>query len=171
VDEIFVMNRDGSGVTQLTSGSVNEQTNYPYFSPDGTKIIFSSDRAGVGLDHIYVMDANGANLTRMGEDIENDTGDHSRFSPNGNKILFSGDNVNGNADIYLMNYDGSNRTRLTNVSGLNFNASFSSDGTKILFTSDRAEGNFDLYLMNVHGTGLVRLTNHPAEDSMGVMAP
>jgi Tol biopolymer transport system component len=56
------MNADGSGKINLTkSPKVDEDR--PSWSPDGTKITFSSDREG---DHdIYSMDADGSNVTHV----------------------------------------------------------------------------------------------------------
>ena len=42
-------------------------------------------------------------------------------------------NRNGSVDIFLMNKDGSNPTRLTNGFGMCLNPKFSPDGTKIVF--------------------------------------
>ena len=71
--DIYAMNADGTGVTQLTStAGVDEQ---PTWSPDGSKIAFASARnnsMGSGLD-IYVMDANGQNVTRLTTAAGDDT--------------------------------------------------------------------------------------------------
>ena len=58
--EIYVMNADGSGQTNLT--------NDPSWSPDSTKIAFTSDervRLGIGNHDIYVMNADGSGQTRL----------------------------------------------------------------------------------------------------------
>jgi len=53
--QLFTMNPDGSGVTQLTSGNFNDQ--YPAWSPDGQKIVFVRNISGtVGL---WTMNADG----------------------------------------------------------------------------------------------------------------
>ena len=50
--EIYTMNSDGSNPTNISN---NDAADYqPSWSPDGTKIAFSSDRDG--NSEIYVMD-------------------------------------------------------------------------------------------------------------------
>ena len=61
---IFTMSIDGSGMLQLTSGAKNNE--YPSWSPDGSMIVFSSNRDG--RRKLYVMNADGTNqrpLLRM----------------------------------------------------------------------------------------------------------
>jgi len=59
-NQIFMVNPDGSGLTQLTSQGNNED---PSFSPDGRYITFTSDREGG--KGIYIMRANGENQKRI----------------------------------------------------------------------------------------------------------
>jgi Tol biopolymer transport system component len=70
----------------------------------------------------------------------------------------------GNSEIYVMNADGTNQTRLTNNPADDQNPSMSPDSTKIAFTSNRDGAYYQIYLMNADGTNLTRLTNHPAMD-------
>ena len=60
--EVYVINADGSGLTNLTSNSAMDAN--PAWSPDGTKIVFSSDRDGGGFD-IYTMDADGSDIAHV----------------------------------------------------------------------------------------------------------
>jgi TolB protein len=59
-NQIFIVNPDGTGLTQLTSQGNNED---PSFSPDGRYIVFSSDRDGI--KGIYIMRANGESQKRI----------------------------------------------------------------------------------------------------------
>jgi dipeptidyl aminopeptidase/acylaminoacyl peptidase len=63
------MDADGSNQTRLTNNAAADGDSS--FSPDGTKITFSSTRDG--NYEIYVMNANGSNQTRL---INNTTGDY-----------------------------------------------------------------------------------------------
>ena len=54
-----------------------------------------------------------------------------------NQIAFV-TNKDGNYEIYKMNSDGSNQTRLTNNSAIDYEPSWSPDRTKIVFASSRS---------------------------------
>ncbi|MCH8275342.1 MAG: PD40 domain-containing protein [Armatimonadetes bacterium] len=68
-DQIFSINSDGTGLTQLTS-TPNSSNIQPAFNSTGTRIAFSSGRDGV--HQIYVMDADGTNQTRLGTSQDNE---------------------------------------------------------------------------------------------------
>jgi Tol biopolymer transport system component len=59
--DVYVMRTDGTDVRRLTDSPGLDEG--PEFSPDGTKIAFSSARDG--QQEIYVMDADGANPRRL----------------------------------------------------------------------------------------------------------
>ena len=86
------------------------------------------------------------------------------------KIAFESDR-NGNAEIYVMNADGTGVTRLTNNVATDFDPAFSPDGLKIAFQSLRDAGNSEIYIVNVDGTGVTNLTNNAAFDSDPAFSP
>jgi len=68
-DEIFVMNADGSGQSNLTNTlGIDYQ---PAWSPDGTQLLFGSYRDG-NLE-IYVMNADGSGQVNLTNDPSSDT--------------------------------------------------------------------------------------------------
>jgi Tol biopolymer transport system component len=87
----------------------------------------------------------------------------------GGKIAFYSTR-DGNSEIYIMNADGSDLTRLTSDSAGDLGPAISPDGSRIAFTSDR-DGNQELYLMNVDGSQVARLTHHAAYDSHAAWSP
>ena len=108
--EIYVMDVDGGNQQRLTENRKNDES--PSWSPDGTRIVFSSDRKGDFVNYeIYVMDDDGGNLQRLTENRKNDGG--ASWSPDGKRIAFSSDR-DGNREIYVMDADGGNQQKLTN---------------------------------------------------------
>jgi HYR domain/WD40-like Beta Propeller Repeat len=83
------------------------------------------------------------------------------------KIAFVSQRDGGvdNPEIYVMNADGSEQTRLTNNQFLDGFPTWSPDGTKIAFSRTVSPGNDEIYVMNADGSEQTRLTNSPASDS------
>jgi Tol biopolymer transport system component len=79
------------------------------------------------------------------------------------KIAFNS-NRSGNFEIYVMNSNGSNQTRLTTAGGVT--PAFSPDGSKIAFVS--GDG---IYVMNADGSNPMRLTNNSAGDTQPSFSP
>jgi len=73
------------------------------------------------------------------------------------RIAFHSDR-DGNDEIYIMNTDGSNQTRLTDNPERDKRPSLSPDGSKIVYISEIG-GLWDLFTMNSDGTNNQRLTN------------
>ena len=76
----------------------------------------------------------------------------------------------GNSEIYVMDTDGSNMTRLTNNTTVDSDPNWSLDGSKIIFVATR-DGNSEIYIMNVDGSNPVNLTNNEAEDVSPAWSP
>lgn len=155
-NEIYVINANGTGRTQLTFNTDAGLTS-PAWSPNGSKIAYQNDLDG----QIYVMDSDGTDATPLTE-----TGANAgpSWSPDGTKIAFMTTRHGGFPEIYVMNADGSSETRLTTNLDLDFDPSWSPDGSKIIFMHDdaAASGDWpDIYVMNANGTGAINLTNTP----------
>ncbi|MBA3355918.1 MAG: PD40 domain-containing protein, partial [Pyrinomonadaceae bacterium] len=77
------------------------------------------------------------------------------------KIAFTSTR-DGNHEIYTMEADGTNQTRLTNNPGFDISPKWSPDGTKIAFVRSIGFLPYDIYVMNADGSNQTRLTNNRA---------
>ncbi|HZG54742.1 MAG TPA: DPP IV N-terminal domain-containing protein [Pyrinomonadaceae bacterium] len=176
--DIFVANSDGSNVVRLTNaGNAPTGTNSSSgvtWSPDGSKLAFGSTRGGNG--DIWVMNADGSNPVNLTANSTASDFDPA-WSPDGSKIAFCSQrdpsDATGNTarafEIYTMNTDGSNVSRLTDNQVADINPSWSPLGDKLAFTRrdiDAQTGaqNSDIYTMKADGAGQTNITNHPSFD-------
>lgn len=117
--EIYIMDTDPAtnDATNVSNNSADDDE--PNFSPDGTKIAFSSDRDN---DYeVYTMDTDPAtsDASRLTSNTVEDS--HPAFSPDGTRITFSGETESDHQDnIYAMDAhdtdgdgNGDNKTNLT----------------------------------------------------------
>ena len=164
--DIYAMDPDGTGVTQLTTTAANERS--PSYSPDGSRIYFDSDASG--YRNIYVMNADGSNPVRLTTTV-GQTGDAApSVSPDGAKIAFHTDRT-GNYEIHVIASDGSGETNITNTVGPNENyPRWSPDGQSIVFSTTR-DGNTELYVMDADGQNPVNVTNNSATEGSGAFSP
>jgi Tol biopolymer transport system component len=157
---LYVTNPDGTGVTRLSSEPGDTE---PAWSPDGSKIAFVRFREGSG--GIYVMDADGTGVRRItdGGPYVDGADAGPAWSPDGTRIAFAREGRSagadtGNADIYVVNTDGTDVVRLTHDSVMEYAPTWSPDGSRIAFIGwDLASGGeppspVRLYVANADGS-------------------
>jgi len=105
-DEVYVMNGDGSGVTAVTTQGDSE---YPSWSPDGTRIAVGSNVSGDW--EVVVGSPDGSSFVN----VTNSPGidGYPRWLPDGRLAFHSSRNGDANWDIFLANADGSGLGQIT----------------------------------------------------------
>lgn len=187
--DLYTATPDGKDIRRLTNtpGYDAEAT----VSPDGKKIVFTSQRDG-DLD-LYSMDIDGRNIKRLTDAVGYDGG--AFYSPDGRMIVYRRSTPKTEAElaryksllarhlivptvfeIWVMNADGSNKRQVTNLAGGSFAPYFTPDGKRIIFctnyfATDPRKRNFDLALINLDGTGLERVTFNETFDGFPMFSP
>lgn len=94
--------------TQANTPQVLSEGFEPRFSPDGSKVVFVSNRTK--NSDIWLMNLDGTMPTQLTTDPKDDT--NPCFSPDGKYIVFASKRT-GNFDLWVMQADGSNPRQLT----------------------------------------------------------
>ena len=187
--DLYTATPDGKDIRKLTdvAGYDAEAT----ISPNGKKIIFTSERTG-DLE-LFSMDLDGRNIKRLTHEPGYDGG--AFYSPDSKMIVYRGSHPSDPQliqrdkeflrqhvvvptvfEIWVMNADGSNKRQVTKLGAGSFAPYFTPDGKRIIFctnyfATDPRKRNFDLAMINVDGTGLKRITFNDTFDGFPMFSP
>lgn len=170
-DEIFYIPENGTTGDEIRITNRPDSVAYePTFSPDGEWIVFEThklDEEENGVITKYKLDGTSAyiNLTPFGEDNK-----QPNWSPAGDKILYQKEE-NNQWDIWIMNIDGTNKTKITNFEGSKTDAVFTSDGQHIIFSSDYDTELANIYQASITGGNQIRLTKFDGYDGAPSISP
>lgn len=154
-----------TGRTQrMTQAAEDARDAPPSWSPDGTKLVYSSTRTSPGRPRMY------AHTLNTGEELDLGFGKDPIWEPGGERILFNGFDERGeNPGLYLIHADGRTRQRLTD-NGNDLRPVWSPDGEAVVFMSTR-NGNMELYRLSLRDGSLIQLTDDPAQDGLPAISP
>ncbi len=185
--DIFMADREGKIIKQLThsKGYDAEGT----ISPDGKKMIYTSDKDG-DID-LYIMDLKTGKENRVTNTLGYDGG--AWFSPDGKKIIWRASRPKTDAEVkeykellaenlvaptnmevFVANADGSNAHQVTRYGQANWAPAFFPDSKRIIFASNHEYKRgfpFNLYSINEDGTELRKITHEKIFDAFAMFSP
>jgi TolB protein len=147
--EIYVMNRDGSGLRRMTYNPAIDVT--PTWSPNGNQLAWVSDRTG--SPKIYIMNADGTGQRLLITDYcDRPTWSTEPF----NEIAYAARTGPG-YDIKIYDFSTGETHRITDGIGSNESPAFSPNGRHIAFTSTRS-GKSEIFTVDRDGNNLRQIT-------------
>jgi len=107
---------------------------YPQLSPDGTRVVFQSNRDGT--NQVWIMNPDGTGVTQLTQ-APGEGAETPAWSPDGRQIVYARYLEEGNNDVFVMNQDGTDSRQLTFGPGYDGHPHWTADGERIVFNSDR----------------------------------
>jgi TolB protein len=158
--EIFSARPDGTQQRQLTRNTAPDYE--PMWSPDGAHVVFVSERDG--NPEIYVMRPDRSHQKNVSRSLDPD--DFPAWSPEGSRLAYvsyaNGADPHtvgqGNAEIYLVNVEGSGRRNLLDDPACDGDPAWAPEGDRLVFT--RRTDVAQLFVIRVDG-------GHPQELAAG----
>ncbi len=153
--DIFIMNADGSALSQITDSLNNEGE--PAWFPDGRFLAFTEEnRTILGRDEgLRTIDLKTKNIQTLVPEFKRSHG-LSDFSPAAPLMVFTGHRFVG-WDVFVLDVR-ENKPRALTEGGKSCRARFSKDGRRLAYVSSRADGKGDVWTMNPDGSDNTRLT-------------
>ncbi len=150
-DEIYMMDYDGEGQTRITFNRIKDYM--PGWAPDQRRIVYTTyKRSNPDLVILSLYEGKSTTVAGRGTNFS------GAFSPDGKKLAFCS-TMDGNAEIYTAEADGTKVRRLTINAAIETAPSWSPTGREIAFTSDRlGTGTPQIYIMDAEGSNVRKVS-------------
>lgn len=167
--DLYVADADGG--SRIALGVPGSAPACAHWSPDGTRIAFSS--GPVDNRQIYVAAADGSDQVRLSSGTSDEFNPY--WSPDASRIVFTS-NRPGNLEVCAMRPDGSNWTNLTQDPADDSLPRWSPQGPwspvsdEMVFISNRHH-NHDIFVMQSDGSGQLQVSHSPVPALSPVWSP
>ena len=153
-NQLCLVNRDGSGYTQVTDMIASNY--YPVFTPDGSSILFASNRSGSTFD-LFLLNFGDKLVYQLTDGIGNVISPD--YSPDGRFVVFANRVGDGPTAIWMVNADGLNpRLVYTGAKDI-VSVAWSPDGEKIAYAmAMETPQEYQVYTMDVNGRNHLKIS-------------
>ncbi|AEI49993.1 TolB family protein [Runella slithyformis] len=158
--DIFSVNPVTGDAVNLTKSPKSEER-YPAWSPDGRKIIFTSNRADGKTYHYFIANADGSNVRQLTHLAPGTVAYWASWTADGTYIYF---NEGNSSQIYRVRPDGSD----LKAAAEGRDANISPDGKKLVYTQKGTKA-WGVWVMNADGTNRRQIVTNESE--IGGIAP
>jgi TolB protein len=148
--EIYVVNRDGTGLRRLTTHPENDAS--PTWSPTGNQIAFTSNRSGT--PQIWIMNDDGSEPRQLTHETNCD---RPTWSPAPFNEIAYASRTGAGYDIKVFDFATRSTKTITDGIGTNESPAFSANGRHVAFVSTRA-GNAQIFVIDRDGKNLRQIT-------------
>lgn len=154
-NDIFRMDQCCSTNSPIVNLTNDGQSSYERagFSPDGSQIVFASNRNG-NWD-LFTMNSDGTNLSPLVVSPQNEF--EPAWSPDGKYVVFDRGHIDFDGNLYIINVVTKVITSFPVGDSFTVNPSWSPDSQKIAFATRLNNPDLHVYTINVDGTGLTRI--------------
>ncbi len=174
---LYVSAADGTGRERVTPKGAAIRV--VHWTPDGTKLIFLSDRDDSGGAELYSVGVDGTGEVQLAADATDlttpsddgsDPIESPSFSVAGNHIAYATAAAEGDCEIVVMNLDGTGRVQLTDDADQDLQPNLTPDGSTVVFTKVTGEKP-QIMRIGADGTGLTGVTPAGADASNPHLSP
>jgi len=151
---VYLTELDSDSSYMISDGSM---ASHAEFSPDGSKIVYTSaldDNLDLVILDLTDTTDNAQKVIASSKDAEL----FGTFSPDGKLLAYSSFDINYKGTVHVCNSDGSSNKAVSKAMGSSYNPKFSPDGKHLAFISDKG-GKFEIYICNTDGSDLKQLTS------------
>ena len=163
IPQIYLLNVDGTGLTQLTSAE--DGACQPAWSPDGVRLVYTSpcrrNREHYPGSSLWLLDLESGEVRQLPTVIGG--GDYDpAWSPDGKKLAFTSQR-DRRAQIYLLDLESGVATNLSSGPASDFQPAWDPRGVQLLFTTRRSERTA-IWFMPLSGEGAQRFSMQNERD-------